>query len=441
MKIVGIAMFLPGDALGALGALAVSGEVPIPRLAFVLLVIGAVVFVSGWLLVVERAKAADKIKNALPRRQKPWEPDMTRPLPAMRVAAANPLPEPCAVPILLRSDLTGGRIVLIGASGRLWVLEFRSDAEFDVKPTPVSLPDLFPSEPDLLSSRYLEFVQECAGDHLVVGSYKSVHVYSLKTGQTLLSLNHFDKGYGRSVCLTPDRTMLLAIRETRSQSDRTTFTSVYAVPDAGSGSQGRSYTLGEIDQPDNAFRTTLLTVFPRREDPKRKTSEYFLDAPESVLAIPIPNQPGQFHLVIGCDGYLHVSMVAVGSRPEDIRVIGEPRFCWKCSWDPMGVERIVVYPYVFFCQIETYLTAFNLETGATSNSPWMADRKDPFLGFLPGRMGSVLLQSRNGWIRWAPEGQAYRICNSDWVLLREIEGGFWAIHKDDPGRILRLSAE
>src|ERR1700733_5195603 len=116
-----------------------------------------------------------------------------------------PLPEPVIVPVVPMYDMSGGRMILEGASGRLWVVEFdRHDPQ--LQPTAISLPDFLPS-----TYRDACVWRQLVGDRLLVKYEGDVRVLSLTKGQALLSLSHMDHGC-EAVCLTPDGGMLFVVR-------------------------------------------------------------------------------------------------------------------------------------------------------------------------------------------------------------------------------------
>jgi hypothetical protein len=221
---------------------------------------------------------------------------------------------PLVVPLC---DMTGSRVLLEGSSGTVWIVNI-GEGEPSLTPSLMVLPP---------SSREERVLHQFAGDRLLVTDDEAAYVFSLHTGQPILTLHNFTNP-GEGFCLTPEATKLLAFR-----SDQTDFTSIYSLPD----DQPRTITLGAAEQPDDNFRTT---IFNYRDGERR------LDSPESALLVPIPRLPGLHRLLIGCYGCVDDWTVALGSKPGDIQVMGEPRRVSGFVYDPVAVERCIAYPYV-----------------------------------------------------------------------------------------------
>ena len=178
---------------------------------------------------------------------------------------------PTVVPLC---DMTGTRILLEGASGGIWIANISEDGAPGITPTSIVLP----------SSRE-RVLRQCAGDRLPLSDDEAAYVFSLRTGQPILTLHNYANGV-EGLCLTPDGTMLFAFR-----SDQTDFTSIYSL----SEDQARTFTLGAAKQPDDDCRTT---AFSYRNGQRR------LDSPENALVVPIPKLPALHRVLIGCYGYV-----------------------------------------------------------------------------------------------------------------------------------------
>jgi len=325
-----------------------------------------------------------------------------------------PLPEPCIVPVIPYCVVTGDSIILEGSSGRLWVVAFGKDGPPDVRPTSIILSDFLPS-----NYREDYVFHQCAGDRILVTYEAGVYVFSLSAGRALLSLR-WPKSGPASQCLSPDGTLLLAFHDLPAS-----FTSIYSVPDAAARGD-------QTGQPEEDFRTT---IFNYQDD------EPLLDKPGSALAVAIPDQLGLCHLLIGCFGYAVDWKLALGSRPDSIRVQGQPRKIRDFVYDPITVAQTFKYPYVFFSDLfGSGLSAFNLETGIRADCSWTPKKGGygTFDGLLPGLGESFLVDTHNGWIRWSLDGRTERISTVDFVLLGETESGVWALPKDDPTRIVKV---
>jgi hypothetical protein len=316
-------------------------------------------------------------------------------------------------------DTAENRIVLEGSSGRVWLVGFHSGKP-EVTPTSVVLPD-FPSA----HRRENCVLSQCTGDRLLARYEDDVYVFSFSTGRALLSLHNFDR-VGEGLCLTPDGTMLLAF----CSSPAGDFTCIYSLPDASPESRVINFDIAGLDPSEDEFRTTSFHDYEGTR---------LLDQPHSAIAVAVPNQPNLCRLIIGCYGYVVDWMVALGTGPKDVQVKDKPRSIRGFGYDPVTVQPAAIYPHVCF-DVGFQLFAFNLETGIRLDCSWNQNLRHygMFSGAIPGIGPSFLVRTDVGWIRWSLDGRTESVCTSDFVVLGETECGIWALHKNDPGRIVQI---